>query len=222
MSVQFWLTFNNGAEKLRLPVNPPSISVRSPFGYNDVEVSQLGEITIPGEEQLNEFSFSSFFPEKYHPGYCEYEGFPYPSECIEMIERWRASRRPARLIVTGTHINTPVTIRQFDYDSVAAGHGKDVQYSMTLKQYKFISFRTIETATGGEVRVLSAGTAREDSRVKPQTYTVKQGDTLWKIAANPNVLGDGSRWREIYELNRDVIGKDPNRILPGQQLRLPT
>ena len=33
-------------------------------------------------------------------------------------------------------------------------------------------------------------------------------------------LGDGDRWREIYDLNRDKIS-NPNLIYPGQVLRLP-
>ena len=35
------------------------------------------------------------------------------------------------------------------------------------------------------------------------------------------MLTDMSRWREIYNLNRSVIGRDPNRIVPGQVLHLP-
>jgi len=33
-------------------------------------------------------------------------------------------------------------------------------------------------------------------------------------------LGDGRRWREIYNNNTNVIGKDPNLIFPGQVLRI--
>jgi nucleoid-associated protein YgaU len=47
---------------------------------------------------------------------------------------------------------------------------------------------------------------------------VKPGDTLWAIAKK--TLGDGGRWREIYNNNTDVIGKDPNLIFPGQVLRI--
>jgi len=50
------------------------------------------------------------------------------------------------------------------------------------------------------------------------TYVVAKGDTLIGIARN--ILGDGSRWREIYELNRDKI-KDPDHLLEGLELRLP-
>lgn len=51
------------------------------------------------------------------------------------------------------------------------------------------------------------------------TYTVVEGDTLWDIAAAH--LGDPNRYPEIYELNKGVIGDDPNLILPGQVLTLP-
>lgn len=57
------------------------------------------------------------------------------------------------------------------------------------------------------------------------TYTVKPRDSLWRIAEH--ALGDGFRWRELYELNRGVpqpdgrFLQDPNLIRPGWVLRLP-
>ncbi|MFJ7209595.1 alpha/beta hydrolase [Streptomyces sp. NPDC098789] len=54
---------------------------------------------------------------------------------------------------------------------------------------------------------------------KPRTYTVRTGDGLWSIAAAE--LGDGSRWPEIYQANRAVIGDNPDLILGGQVLRIP-
>ncbi len=52
----------------------------------------------------------------------------------------------------------------------------------------------------------------------PRLYTVRRGDTLSKIAERE--LGNANRWREIFELNRDVI-EDPDEIFPGQVLVLP-
>lgn len=50
------------------------------------------------------------------------------------------------------------------------------------------------------------------------TYTVKSGDSLWKIAKQQ--LGSGSLWSKIYEANKDTI-KNPNMIYAGQVLVLP-
>ena len=52
-----------------------------------------------------------------------------------------------------------------------------------------------------------------------QSYTVQKGDTLSHIAQKH--YGKASQWHAIYEANRDVIGDNPDRILPGQVLRLP-
>ena len=53
---------------------------------------------------------------------------------------------------------------------------------------------------------------------KQETYTVQPGDTMQKIAQA--VYGDGSRWKEIFEANRDTIS-DPNLIQVGQELVIP-
>ena len=52
-----------------------------------------------------------------------------------------------------------------------------------------------------------------------RTYTVTEGDTLFTIARYE--LGKASRWAEIYDLNRDLLGKDFNYLTPGMTLMLP-
>ena len=49
-------------------------------------------------------------------------------------------------------------------------------------------------------------------------YTVQRGDSLWKIARER--LGDGTRWGELYEANRDII-RNPSLIYAGQVLEIP-
>ena len=57
---------------------------------------------------------------------------------------------------------------------------------------------------------------KPDPTPEPTTVTVKSGDSLSKIAA-----AHGTTWQKLYELNKGVVGGNPNLIRPGQELKLP-
>jgi nucleoid-associated protein YgaU len=80
------------------------------------------------------------------------------------------------------------------------------------------------TMTGWLVLMIPIIASTVDNGTPPATvgggsYTVVSGDNLHVIAAR--TLGDPLRWREIYVLNRTVIGSNPDLIHPGQVLELP-
>ena len=50
------------------------------------------------------------------------------------------------------------------------------------------------------------------------SYIVQRGNSLWVIARD--LYGKGFRYTAIYSANRDQI-RDPNRIYPGQNFKLP-
>ncbi|MGX1885047.1 transglycosylase family protein [Streptomyces sp. NPDC055287] len=52
---------------------------------------------------------------------------------------------------------------------------------------------------------------------KARTYTVAGGDTLSTIADAEDVRGG---WQRLYAANREVVGGDPDLIIPGQRLSL--
>jgi nucleoid-associated protein YgaU len=57
-----------------------------------------------------------------------------------------------------------------------------------------------------------------DPAAQPVFHTVEKGDTLWKIAEKH--LGEGAKYQEIFEANRPMLN-DPDKIYPGQMLRIP-
>jgi nucleoid-associated protein YgaU len=69
--------------------------------------------------------------------------------------------------------------------------------------------------TGGPA---SAATGSAAAASPATTYTVKSGDTLSKIAKDH--LGSAGAYMKIFELNKDQL-TDPDRIKPGQVLRMP-
>ncbi len=66
-----------------------------------------------------------------------------------------------------------------------------------------------------EVRAKSEETAKPQRRI----YTVKRGDSLWRIARDQ--LGDASRHLELAKLNEAVLDGDPDNLKPGQKIILP-
>lgn len=52
-----------------------------------------------------------------------------------------------------------------------------------------------------------------------KTYTVQSGDSLYKIARD--MTGNGENYKELYELNKDTIGKNPSLIMDGAELKIP-
>lgn len=63
---------------------------------------------------------------------------------------------------------------------------------------------------------------REEPKPEPfqeVVYELQRGENLWKVAER--FLGSGSRYREICELNQDILrGRDPAALPAGTKLRV--
>ena len=91
------------------------------------------------------------------------------------------------------------------------GNGQDRKDRLTAAGYNYNEVQ-------GRVNEILRGNAPSAPASNVITYTVKRGDTLWGIAAR--YLGNGSRWPQIYNANKAVIGSNPNLIRVGQVFRI--
>jgi len=55
---------------------------------------------------------------------------------------------------------------------------------------------------------------------KPHFHTVEKGDTLWAISEKAYGKGKGPEYNRIFEANKPML-KHPDKIYPGQVLRIP-
>ena len=69
---------------------------------------------------------------------------------------------------------------------------------------------TTEAPAGGE----------QHAAAQYDTYVVKKGESLSTIAAKSEIYGHGSRWRKIFDANRDQL-KSPDRVQAGMTLKIP-
>lgn len=199
------------SEKLRLPVSPSNYAIKKVLNNSSAMVEGLGEVSFIGKPKLSEIPpIETFFP-RHEYSFCQYSPFPTPEESIDLIEKWRFSGKPIRLIVTGK-INVQCTIESFQYGE-RDGTG-DVYFSLELKEYKQNSTKTV-AASSSTMKIASTQASRPVEKVTPKTYTVKSGDTLWGIAKRE--LGDGSQYS--YLASKNGI-QNPNLIYPGQVIQL--
>lgn len=218
--MEFYLTAPDGG-RIHFPINPEKIICQTGNRRQTFDVISLGTIALPRGTVPTKFTFEGFFPGEARKDAPFVNDWRPPKDLVGLLSQWRNEGTKLRLLVTETPINHDV---YFDGEGSFAhewggGHG-DCRYSIGLVQAMVLQVLTEAEAAGQ----LAPSPARAEAAARPvppppKTYTVKPGDTLWAIAKR--TLGDGSRWREVYEANVSVIGKDPNLILPGQTLRLP-
>ena len=205
--MDYYLSFNNNEERLRLPVLPSSFEVTIPHQSTTVNITELGEINLIGKTGLASMVIQSFFPNQDYP-FCLYSGYPKPYECIKLLLKWKESGRPIRVIVTETPINYAMAIESLSYSEVD-GTG-DVYFTLELKEYKFI--KTPFVGASSKNTLTTPPTIRE-VKSPPTSYVVRKGDTLWLIAKK--LTGEGNNYKVIANKNNII---NPNKIFVGQRL----
>lgn len=218
--MDYYLIKEKEDKTFHLPVNPEEITVDGVKQIDTFRIINLGEVDFPSGDKITEIQFSSFFPVEHDDSFCQYADIPVPEEALEQLLSWRDAGEPVRLLVTQTSVNLLVLISAMSYRSVGGEPG-DIYFSLTLRSWREVKVRT--TAQISLLKTAGVGSAaiqtRTDTMPVPAVYTVRSGDSLWKIAKRE--LGLGGRWKEIYEKNKEIIGADPGLIKIGQRLVMP-
>ena len=208
--LDYYLSFNNNEERLRLPVIPSSFEVSIPHQNTTINITNLGEINLIGKTGLATMTIESFFPKQQY-SFCLYKDFPHPYDCIKLLLKWKESGKPIRVIVTETPINYAMAIESITYSEVD-GTG-DVYFILELKEYKFIKASNVTTTTTANGTTLKVSETKRETKPTPSEYVVKKGDTLWRIAKK--ITGEGSNYKAIAKKNNI---KNPNLLKVGQRL----
>jgi len=216
--MDFYLIDPAGSQ-LHLPVNPGEVTIRREKQYETVNILSLGEVDFPTGEKLKEISFSSFFPRDYDPGYCQYVDIPDPQIAMNQLTAWTVGEKPVRLIITETLINVLVLLITH-VTTFKGGEPGDVYYDLSCRTWREVKARTaVEAVTPVASPRITQQRPRPDVKPVQKVYVVKSGDSLWKIAKLQ--YGNGSKYSMIYNINKKIIGPNPNNITPGMKLVMP-
>lgn len=212
-----------------MPITPSKVTVKINNQNKTMTLINGEEINILKAAGLSDVSFELLLPQVSYP--FTNGGAQSASYYLSLFERLKTSKEPFQWILNrqrpngGMFFYTNLTVGMENYEITDdAGAGFDVKVKVNLKQYRHYSTKTVTIQPAPTPATKPTATVeppkRETSQApKQSTYTVKSGDCLWNIAKK--YLGDGSRYNEIYNLNKDKI-KNPNLIYAGQVLTLPS
>lgn len=208
--------------RLTLSMLPEKTKRKGDTQFQSYDIINVGEVKLPKGTNLSSFSWSGTLPGKSrkNASYVKARYWHSPDEILNIWEKWRKNGTKLRLMVTETSINHDVYLDS--YSAEATGGNGDYEYDIGFIEAKEVAVYTVSELNIKPSTVTNSNstTSRPPAAAAAaKTYTVKSGDSLWKIAQS--CLGKGGRYMEIANLNKDKV-KNPNLIYPGQVLTLPS
>jgi nucleoid-associated protein YgaU len=118
------------------------------------------------------------------------------------------------------------TAKRLGFQGAATQEGEKLHFKGTVhsedeKNQIWNAIKTVgswQSEINADIAVVPQPQAVGTSGASARTYTVKAGDTLSKIAKEH--LGDANAYMKIFDANKDQLS-DPDKIKPGQVLKLP-
>lgn len=213
--IDIFITEKDTGSSWQVPWIPEKISFRSATKFASYSILDLGEVKVPNGQELSEFKWESILPGKGSSDSPFIHGdWEDPKNIQSMFSLWRSRGTELKLLITGTPVNHDVFL--VDYEMEYSGGYGDYTYAVAFTDSKNIKVKTISKASSNNNP--STKPITRPTAPTPSTHTVKSGDTLWAISLK--YLGSGSRYKEIFNANRNIL-KDPNKIKPGQVLKIP-
>lgn len=228
--MDLYMTEKDTGTKYALSLLPDEVKTKASANVISYNFINVGEVKMPNGQKLRQFTWSGVFPGKsrYNLPFVKKQHWKAPKEMVNVLENWRKKGTRIVLMLTETSLNCEVFLSAFDH--TWTGGAGDAEYSVTfieakdVKVYTITEAKTTQSANSSNnidsgSRPASKTTDTSTNSEQTKTYTVKKGDCLWNIAQK--LLGRGSRWQEIYNLNKSVIGSNPNLIYAGQVYVIP-
>lgn len=211
--------------EMQLPVAPGKLQTKIKNQNKTVNLINESEVNILKSAGLTEILMEVLLPQTQYPFAVYPQGFRGADYYLQEFEKLKVSREPFQFICSRTLPNgtllfdTNIKVSLEDYDITEdADEGVDIKVTLNLKQYRSYGVRQVNVIKTSAGQKTSTTNTRPAEKTPAKSYTTKAGDCLWNIAKK--FLGDGSRYGEIYLLNKGQLS-NPNVLPVGITLTMP-
>ena len=211
-----------------LPIAPEKLTLKIKNQNKTITLINEGEVNLLKDAGLTDVEFDVLIPAVQYSFATYEDGFKRISYFLDHFEKLKTSKKPfefkvIRQMPDGKLLfDTNMTVSMEPYTITEnVNEGFDSKVSIKLKQYKHFGTKLVKVSNNNTTATVEKQreTTNSPAPKKETTYTVKKGDTLWNIAKK--FYGDGSKYKKIYEANKDKI-QNPNLIYPNQVLVIPS
>lgn len=130
-----------------------------------------------------------------------------------------ASARPAAPSTNATDKSAPA--KGAEAQATALLNRVNSYTNMSDAQFARVQQATDSLNSGQAQRALDLLQPLEhELRSETKIYVVKPGDSLWTIAAQPEVYANAHLWPLLAEANADLLAKTNHQVQAGQKLKI--
>lgn len=183
-------------ERFVIPVTPKTYKVETEQNNRVVDILDTGEAQLFGNRKLKRLSFSCFFPQPNH-------SYPFvvgddrsPSECVELLEKWKEGKKAVRVIITDSPVNLMMAIKSFDYREQDGS--RDIYYEL-----KFIEWRDLNTPLANNEKQVEKLTGLKKrpvgTTIPPRPSSIQRARDI--LDASRKAYGKYKYWRSLRDKN---------------------
>ena len=217
--MDIYLSVNNRADILKIPVLPPSFTISKPQSLTAFETVSQGELQLIGSPKLKSISISSFFPVRDYPYLRDtsMKGWEY----VYKIDTWIEQKLPIRLIITDTPINMAVAVKDFKYTIKTDG---DLWYTLELEEFNLLGWENPQSDEEDEIDMEELNKLKEQVEyllgiIEPLAHPIIYNyidenmpewarESVQKLVDKGGLSGDGEGWNLNYDQLRTIVWLD--------------